>query len=165
MKYKLQITNLRYKFGFTLIELLVAIAVIGMLAGVLLPNFMGARERARDAQRKQDLNQVKNALRLYYNDFQEYPDNDAGGNILGCGVLGNTGCAWGSEFSAGSGPTVYMKQLPADPLGTAKYSYEKVSDDNFRLYATLENGSDPDIEPSHRRCGSGTETQYVVCAD
>ena len=61
------------KRGFTLVELLVAIAIIAVLSGILLPNFMGARERAEDAKKKEDLVAVKNALRMFYNDTQNYP--------------------------------------------------------------------------------------------
>ncbi|MFA5828220.1 MAG: type II secretion system protein [Candidatus Shapirobacteria bacterium] len=61
------------KLGFTLIELLVAISIIATLTAILLPNFMGARERAKDTQRISDLNAVKNALRMYYNEHQSYP--------------------------------------------------------------------------------------------
>ena len=51
--------------GFTLIELLVVISIIGILATLIMANFMGVRERARDAQRKSDINQIQKALELY----------------------------------------------------------------------------------------------------
>lgn len=59
--------------GFTLIELLVAISIIATLTAIVLPNFMGARERAKDTQKKEDMAALKNALRMVYNDTQSYP--------------------------------------------------------------------------------------------
>jgi len=41
-----------------------------VLTTVLVMNFVGTRERSRDAQKIQDLNSLKNALRMYYNDNQ-----------------------------------------------------------------------------------------------
>ena len=58
------------KSGFTLIELLVVISIIATLTAILLPNFMGARQRATDSQKKQEMVSIKNALRLFYNDTQ-----------------------------------------------------------------------------------------------
>ena len=80
-------TNKKYFFGFTLIELLVSISIIATLTAILLPNFMGARERAKDSQKISDLNAVKNALRMYYNEVQAYPTGTATSNGLS-GLVG-----------------------------------------------------------------------------
>lgn len=61
------------KKGFSLIELLVVISIIATLMAIMLPNFMGSRDRAVDSKNKQDMNSIKNALRLFYNDTQNYP--------------------------------------------------------------------------------------------
>jgi prepilin-type N-terminal cleavage/methylation domain-containing protein len=158
--------------GFTLVELLVVIFIIGTLAGLLLTNFVGVRGRATDAKIKNDLRQLKSALRLYYNDYNVYPDANAGA-MLGCG--GNTPpdgtCVAGDAFSGGSGGTVYMKELPTG------FEYYSDGDEAFLLVAVLENASDVDIEQSHTRCdpdgkafftetaGSIADNEYVVCED
>jgi len=60
--------------GFTLIELLVVIAVISILAGLLLPVFSQAREKARQANCLSNLGQLAKAMTLYTGDNDElYP--------------------------------------------------------------------------------------------
>jgi len=143
--------------GFTLIELLVVISIIGLLAGLIISNVAGVRERARDVQRKSDLDQIKKALRMYYNDYNSYP-----ASIL----------TFGDQFSVGS--MIYMKLIPKDPVSNQPYMYTRgTCTEDFRLIATLENKSDPAIQKSWQKCppnvcGAPTTyapDQYVVCAD
>jgi len=147
-------------YGFTLIELLVVIAIIGLLAGLVIINMAGVRERVRDTQRKSELNEIKKALRLYYNDNNRYP-----------AILPPVG----SVFRSAS--VTYMKVIPGDPLPTQQYTYYQTDcengTDDYRLVATLENGSDPDLAKSGLRCGSGcgftyttpSSKRYIVCPD
>lgn len=150
------------KKGFTLIELLVVIIILGTLAALLVANFMSARERARDAQRRQDLKQIKMALEMYRQD-QSPPSFTA--------VLPDPGDCWSAEASVPvpttaptsspdgggggdvSGETcsgnVYMNRVPGDPNRTpSSYYYLRSATDylKYTLCACLENKADPDAE-------------------
>ena len=86
--------------GFTLVELLIVISIIGILAGIGLASFNSAQAKSRDTKRKTDLQQVGNALELYYNDKGQYPAPaaDNSGNFMGCGAGAVLECTWGSSL-------------------------------------------------------------------
>jgi len=60
------------RFGFTLIELLVVIAIIAILAAVLMPVFVQAREKARAASCTSNLRQLGVAFQMYVNDHDGF---------------------------------------------------------------------------------------------
>ncbi|TSC92526.1 MAG: putative General secretion pathway protein GspG, partial [Candidatus Berkelbacteria bacterium Licking1014_85] len=67
------------KKAFTLVELLVVISIIGILAGVVTVSLSSARAKARDAIRKTDLQTIKTALEMYYDENGTYQVNGGGG--------------------------------------------------------------------------------------
>lgn len=137
--------------GFTLIELLVVIVIIGALATMLTANFVGVRQRGRDAQRKSDLRQIQSAFELYRADNGTYPTS-----LPTCG----------SSFPT-TGSTIYLKKVPCDPLTNTGYSFaaSPTGCDNistqciaYTLYACIENANDSSKDVTTQSCPTASYT-------
>jgi len=133
--------------GFSLIELLVVISIIAVLSALLMANFMGARERARDAQKISDLESIKSALRLYYNDHQTYPV--------------------GPNLNTEIGTVEYMPGI--SNIGFTYLYDQKNNGDGFLLRVDLEAGAGDDDVNSQLKCGIDVgdtlNGMFAVCAN
>jgi type II secretion system protein G len=123
-----------------LIELLVAMVIIGILSVMGISNFMSSQMKARDAQRKSDLQNLSKSLEMYYNDKGAYPLAD-NGKVLGI--------EWGSDQgftdTSVTGGAVYMVKMPKDPSGGSYYYVSETDGTGYRLYALLENTKDSSV--------------------
>jgi type II secretion system protein G len=101
--------------GFTLIEVMIVVAIIAILAGILIPNFVNARAQAQTSACESNLRAIATAMELYYADNQRYPD---------AGVIPDALNTTG---------VTYLNNTPRDPAdsGTipAKYSFTQPTGD------------------------------------
>lgn len=67
--------------GFTLVELLVVAAIVGILAGLAIPNLRTVLLRARATELAGDMEVVRTATLSYNGDFHTWPAEAAAGNI------------------------------------------------------------------------------------
>lgn len=139
------------KSGFTMIEVLIVLSIIGIFSTAGVIGFQTSQAKARDAQRKGDLAKIKVAFEDYYNDNSCYPDSS---------VLANCG----QPFSS------YLNSIPCDPITGEAYKYVPNTNSctGYRLYAALENTTDPIIGQlgcdGPNGCGYGATYNYGVSA-
>jgi len=96
----------RSEQGFTLIELMTVIIIVGILAGVALPNYKAAILGAREATLTQDLFLFRDVIDQFYADKGRYPAS--------LDELKEQG---------------YLRKIPVDPM-TGQADWETVPDPN-----------------------------------
>lgn len=62
--------------GFTLVELLVVVAVIGILAAIAIPAYLGVQTRTKREAAVTDLQNLASAMELYYQEHNRYAPSD-----------------------------------------------------------------------------------------
>ena len=116
--------------GFTLIELMIVMAIIGVLAVVAIPSFVGAIKQAREAVLKEDLHVLRAAIDSYTMDKEKAPQS--------LDDLVQEG---------------YLKEVPVDPMTRAKDSWVTDTSDAMHSLDQTEPGID-DIHSGSQELGS-----------
>jgi len=91
--------------GFTLLEIMVVVVIIGLLAAIVVPNFVGNIDKAAVSRAKQDIRGIETALNLYRLDNFRYPSTSDGLQAL----VTNPGEAAAPNWKA------QLRKLPIDP--------------------------------------------------
>ena len=115
-------TNRQQNAGFTRIELGIVMAVIGVLAAVAVPSFIGAIRNAREAVLKEDLHVMRAAIDSYTMDKQKGPQSLD--DLIQDG---------------------YLKSIPEDPMTHSKDTWVTSTSDT--LYSIDQ--TDPGIDDVH----------------
>jgi general secretion pathway protein G len=121
--------TMKYQAGFTLIELIVVVMIIGLLAGLVAPQFMKQSERAEAKTAKAQIELFGTALDTFRLDVGRYPTSQEGLAAL-MQKPGGADC-WDGPY--------LKKDLPPDPWGKP-YIYKSPGDHG--VYDIISYGAD-----------------------
>ncbi len=94
LNFKAFKTTLKLQRGFTLTELAVGMLVVGILASVAVPSFLGSRNSAYDKEAQRSINLAINAALIHYQNQGDFSDASS----AGCGTDNNVGTALAADL-------------------------------------------------------------------
>lgn len=115
--------------GFTLIELLIVVAIIGIVAGIAIPRFLGARTTAKVTRAFADMRTIADGLEMYFTAENKYPLTLADADLA-----------------------TYLTSIPEDPFGdetddrAGAFGYYVNDDTTPSAWLVVSNGPDLSID-------------------
>ncbi len=86
--------------GFTLVEILIVVVILGILAGIVVPQFIGATQRASETSAIHEVKRLRKAVEVYLIRHENVLPDVAEGDET-----------WGSLITAKD----YLKTAPVNP--------------------------------------------------
>jgi general secretion pathway protein G len=117
--------------GFTLMELMIVMAIIGILATLAVPSFIGAIRSAREAVLREDLHVMRAAIDSYTMDKQKAPQS--------------------LDDLIQSG---YLRSIPEDPMTHSKDTWVTDTSDTLASVDQTDSGGINDVHSGSQDTGS-----------